>query len=213
MKLTKYAWMLWSVALIVVLVFAFVIPFTQSEVYWLALGCTAGMFGVCAVSFARAFRRDKSLESKLLGWPIFKVGYMAAVIQIIVGFALMGVSALCPLWIAILVEVLVYAATAFCFVARDAARETVIQMETIIPDATAPWKAIRARANAIAAESGNAEIRKLADDIRYADPMPTALDGEIATLLNDISANVDVEKIHRLFALVKNRRSIGSNTK
>ena len=66
MKLTKHAWVLWSVALAVVLVLALVIPFARTVAYWVALGCTAAMFGVCALAFVRAFRKDNKLESKLL---------------------------------------------------------------------------------------------------------------------------------------------------
>ena len=93
MKLTKHAWILWSIALAVVLVLALVISFAKTAVYWIGLLCTVAMFGVCALAFVRAFRKDSTLESKLLGWPIFKVGYVAVIVQLVVGFALMGCCA------------------------------------------------------------------------------------------------------------------------
>ena len=208
MKLTKHAWVLWSVALAVVLVLALVIPFARTAVYWVALGCTAAMFGVCALAFVRAFRKDNKLESKLLGWPIFKVGYTALIVQIIVGFALMGLAALCPVWAAALAEVAVFASTAVCLTGKDAAREAVTAAEVKLTDNTAAWKAIRARAGQVAAETGHPDIRKLAEDIRYADPTPTAMDGEIAQMLETLSSYADAANIAKAKALMEQRKTL-----
>lgn len=208
MKLTKHAWVLWSVALAVVLVLALVIPFARTAVYWMALGCTAAMFGMCALAFVRAFRKDNKLESKLLGWPIFKVGYTSLIVQIIVGFALMGLAALCPVWAAALAEVAVFASTAVCLTVKDAAREAVTAAEVKLTDNTAAWKAIRARASQVAAETGHPDIRKLAEDIRYADPTPTAMDGEIAQMLETLSSYADAANIAKAKALMEQRKTL-----
>ena len=213
MKLTKYAWILWSVALAVVLVLAFVIPFVKSAVYWIGLLCTVAMFGVCALAFVRAFRKDSTVESKLLGWPIFKVGYVALIGQIIVGFALMGLAALCPVWAAAIAEVTVFAVTVFCLTVKDAVREAVTTAEVKVTDNTAAWKAIRARANAIAAETGHPDIKKLAEEIRYADPMPTSMDGEIAQMLETLSSYADAANIHKAFALLAQRKNCSTQEK
>ena len=208
MKLTKHAWVLWSVALAVVLVLALVIPFARTAVYWVALGCTAAMFGMCALAFVRAFRKDNKLESKLLGWPIFKVGYTSLIVQIIVGFALMGLAALCPVWAAALAEVAVFAWAAVCLTVKDAAREAVTAAEVKLTDNTAAWKAIRARASQVAAETGHPDIRKLAEDIRYADPTPTAMDGEIAQMLETLSSYADAANIAKAKALMEQRKTL-----
>lgn len=208
MKLTKHAWILWGIALATVLTAALLIPFERSTVYRIALICTAVMFGVCAFSFYKAFITDQSCESKLLGWPIFKVGYTALIIQTVLAFILMALSTVYPVWIAILAEVLVFAATAFCLTARDAVREAVASLEASAAETTAAWKAIRARAAAIAAETGHPDIKKLAEEIRYADPTPTELDGEIAGMLETLSSYADAENIRRAFAMMEQRNAL-----
>ena len=90
MKLNKHAWIIWGIALAVVIALMILIPFTRTAAWWIAAGCTVLMFGLCAFTFARAFRRDGTLESKVLGWPIFKVGYTALIVQVIVGAIIMG---------------------------------------------------------------------------------------------------------------------------
>lgn len=213
MKLTKHAWILWGIALAVVLVLALVIPFVKTAVYWIGLLCTVAMFGVCALAFVRAFRKDSTVESKLLGWPIFKVGYVALIVQIIVGFALMGLAALCPVWAAAIAEVTVLAVTAFCMTMKDAVREAVTTAEAKVTDNTAAWKAIRARANAIAAETGHPDIKKLAEEIRYADPTPTSMDGEIAQMLETLSSYADAANIRKALMMIKQRQTFAKEEK
>ena len=213
MKLTKHAWILWSIALAAVLTLSFVLPFAKTAEYLMALLCTLAMFTLCAFAFVRAFRRKNTLESKLLGWPIFKVGYTALIVQIIVGFALMSLAAFCPVWAAVLAEAAVFAVTAVCLTVRDAAREAVTQLEASIPDTTGPWKAIRARAAGIAAATGNPDLRKLAEDIRYADPTPTPIDGDIAQMLEILSSYADAENIRKAFALMEQRKALAKGSK
>ena len=213
MKLTKHAWILWGISLIVFLVLAFVIPFTHTDTFWLAFGATLIMFGVTVFVFARAFNKDETMESKLLGWPIFKVGCVALIVQIIVGFVLMSISTLCPVWAAAIAELAVFAATAFCLTVKDAVREAVTASEVKITDNTAAWKAIRARANAIAAETGNTDIKKLAEEIRYADPTPTEMDGEIAQMLETLSSSANAENIKKAFVMMSQRRMLSLKEK
>lgn len=208
MKLSKHAWILWTISLFVTLALALLIPFVHTSVYWFGLGCIGVMFALCAFTFVRAFRKDKTLQSKLLGWPIFKVGYTATIIQIVVGCVLMALAGLCPLWIALIVEIILFAAAITCLTVKDAAREAIVQFEANIPDNTAAWKAIRARANALAAESGNPELRKLSDEIRFVDPNPSSIDDEISKQMEIISKNADAENIRRAFSLLRQRKSL-----
>ena len=153
------------------------------------------------------------MESKLLGWPIFKVGYVALIVQIVVGFALMGLAALCPVWAAAIAEVAAFAVTAFCMTVKDAAREAVTTAEVKVTDNTAAWKAIRARANAIAAETGHPDIKKLAEEIRYADPTPTSMDGEIAQMLETLSSYADAANIKKAAAMLEQRKTLAKESK
>lgn len=203
MKLTKHAWILWGAALAVVLVLALAIPFVRSGVFWIGLLCTVAMFGVCAFAFARAFRRGGTLESKLLGWPIFKVGYTMVIAQIVVGFLLMALAVLCPIWAAVMVEVLVFAFMAASLTVKDAAREAVAAAETSVINNTAGWKAIRVKADALAAASDDARLKKLAEEIRYADPAPTGMDREISAAIDSGDAGQALRLMQQRKALAK----------
>lgn len=152
------------------------------------------------------------LESKILGWPIFKVGAVALAVQVVLGFALMGLAALCPAWVTVLAEVLIFAVTGICLTVKDAARMVVSQSEAHMADSTAAWKVIRQKANALAA-SGDADMKRLAEEIRFADPMPTSLDGEIAAQVDALAAGKNPEAIRRLMAALAQRKVIAKQEK
>ena len=213
MKLTAHAWIIWIITLAVVLTLALLIPFAHTPAYWIALGCTVGMFVLCALMFLRSFRRDQTTESKLLGWPIFRVALVALAVQVAAGFALMGLSALCPVWAAALAEVLIFAGTFLCLTAKDAAREAITRSEAASVDATRAWKAIRAKAAALAASVGTPEMKRLSDDIRYADPMPTPLDGQISELLDILSSYATAENMSKAAALLAQRKALSKELK
>ena len=172
MKLNKHAWIIWAIALFSVIALMIIIPFARTDSWWIAALCTIAMFGVWAYAFLRAFDKDDKLESKILGWPIFKVGYTALIVQIIVGAAVMALATLCPVWAAVVAELIVFAATGISLTIKDAARETIAQSEAKVPDTTAAWKAIRAMAVSMP--------EKVREALRYADPIPTELDTQIS---------------------------------
>lgn len=213
MKLNKHAWAVWGITLLVVIVLMTLIPFVRTASWWIAAGCTVLMFGLCAYNFVLAFRKDNTLESKVLGWPIFKVGYVALIAQIVVGAILMGIASFCPVWVAVIVELILFAGTGFCLIAKDAAREVVRNSEASIADRTSAWRAIRNQANALAEETGNTELRKLADEIRYADPTPTSLDSEIAQILEDLASSADADNIKRAYTLLSKRKTVAKAEK
>ena len=212
-KLTNHALVLWTLLLVVAAALMIALPFQHNAVFWLAGACTLAMFILVEITFWRAFRKDEKLESKLLGWPLFKVGCVALILQLIAGFALMAVAGILPLTWAILIEVVIFVAVIAALVVRDAARETVMQSEAQVSSQTEAWKAIRARANAVAAETGNAEIKKLAEDIRFADPKPTPLDGQLAEMLETLSGYATAENIQKARNLLNRRNEAAKASK
>ena len=73
MKLSKHAWTIWGILLVVALVLMVLIPFSRTASWWIAAGCTVLMFLLAAWTFYAAFRKD-GLESKILGWRGFVSG-------------------------------------------------------------------------------------------------------------------------------------------
>ena len=213
MAIKKHAWALWGIVFVVVIALMILIPFRRTNIWWIAAACTVFMFGLCAFAFSRAFGRDNTLESKLLGWPIFKVGYIALIAQLIVGAILMAISTHCPIRIAVIVELLVFAITGVCMIMRDAVREAVTVTEENYSDATAIWKAIRLKAATLAVETDSVEIKQLVDMIKFADPTPTSVDGELAEALEMLSLRMDDTNLGKALRLMNTRNLISKEEK
>lgn len=213
MKLTKHAWILWGILLALALTLAFVLPFAHTTVFWIALGCTLLMFVVCAAAFIRAFRRGETLLSKILGWPIFRVGLIFLGVQLALAAALMALSGLCPAWAAVLAEALLLAAALACLTVQDAVREAEAHFDGAPADQTAPWKEIRRKAAALASAIGTEDMRRLADDIRYADPMPTELDEQLSALLDILSSYATADNMQKATQLLARRNALAKDSK
>lgn len=109
MKLGKYAWGIWGIALVTALAFAFLLPFTYNAVYFIALLSMLLAFVLCAWTFWRSFSTKNELFSKYMGWPIFKVGLTALAVQLAMSFGLMTLASLCPVFVAALLEIVLFA--------------------------------------------------------------------------------------------------------
>lgn len=211
MKLTKHAWIIWGISLVVVLVLMAAIPFAHTATWWIGATCTVAMFGLYAFTFHLAFRKGETTESKLLGWPIFKVGYVALIVQAVVGAVIMGIASFCSSWPAVITEVLVFAATCVCLTLKEASHTVVTHTESNVQDKTMGWKSIRAKANALAASSGNVDMKKLAEEIRFADPTPTEMDGKIAEALEAMAEGVTEENVAKMMQMVRERREMSTS--
>ena len=119
---------------------------------------------------------------------------------------------LCVRQTTVLAEVLIFAVTGICLTMKDAAHVVVSQSEARMADSTAGWKVIGQGANALAA-SGDADMKRLAEEIRFADPMPTSIDGEIAAQVDALAAGVNPDAIKRLTAALAQRKVIAKQEK
>ena len=80
-------------------------------------------------------------------------------------------------------------------------------------DNTQAWKVLRAKANALAASTGNAELKKLAEEMRYADPTPTSMDGDINQMMDTLSDYATVENVNKVMKMLEKRKLLGKEEK
>lgn len=109
MKLNKRFWALLACILIVFHVLAFLIPFAHTAIFWIAYACALIAFAALGYTGNRILTKGKSLDSILFGWPILRVACIGTMIQMIVFFVLAALAKICPVWIAVIVEVILLA--------------------------------------------------------------------------------------------------------
>ena len=118
---------------------------------------------------------------------------------------------LCVRQTTVLAEVLIFAVTGICLTMKDAAH-VVSQSEARMADSTAGWKVIGQGANALAA-SGDADMKRLAEEIRFAAPMPTSIDGEIAAQVDALAAVANPESVKKILTLLERRKAFAKANK
>ena len=104
MKLSKGKFqtiLILAIVLAAYLLLAFVIPFTKTAVFWLALVFTLAAFGVQLYVLKLSFTKGKDARSKFYGFPIARIGVVYLIVQIALSFLFMAIAKFCAAWIAV----------------------------------------------------------------------------------------------------------------
>lgn len=189
-KLYKHVWLFWTILLVIVTVLAVSIPFTRNLIFWLALVCNAIMFCVTAWVFVRTVHSVETLESKILGWPIFHSAVVFLIIQVIAATVIMLFAAICPLWLFIILELIIFSVCALTLIIRDVSHTVVTLSENHLNDKTVSFKALRLIASMLVSDLSETEVvlamQKLADEMRFSDPVSTSSSIELEEKLGDL---------------------------
>lgn len=200
-----------AILCVVYVALAMLIPFAHNIVFGVAFCTTLILFVLAAVGCKAAIAKGEGWQSRLLGWPIFKAAAMMLIAQTALSFVLMAVSRVVPIWAAAVIEGLMMAATLFVMLGKSAARDVVLQTERAVSDKTRAWKAICAKANALAA--GNPKLVKLAEEIRFADPTPCSMDAQIDAALDALGEDASDAAIDRVMRMMAQRKTTAKSEK
>ena len=168
--------------------FAFLIPVEREAVFWISY--IAGMAAILIQIpvFGASYPKETPLSSKVLGYPVFRVGIIYLVVQMILSTILFfaGDSGDFPVWLALLLCIVVLAAALVLGLSVNMAREAISNMETVSKVDTRMMKSLALRAEALVSNTNDPmlvkELKKLADDISFSDPVsdPVIADQEYA---------------------------------
>ncbi len=149
----------------------FLVPFEHSTAFWWAYGATMLALALQYLFGWLGFR-NSSAETKLFGISVAYVGYVYALIQLIVGFVfvlLQPVAWLCALTFSALLIVIIIL-TVIALVGTQYA-ETPVPSE----DKVFYIKSLQVQLEIIATKAENAlvkqEVKKLVDAVKYSDPV------------------------------------------
>lgn len=168
-------------------VLAFMLPFVKTGAFWLAYGFTAFAILAQGYIFHIAFDKGEPLKSKLYGFPIARFGVIYLVVQLIAGFACMVLAKFVPIWVCLIVFVLILAAAAVGLISVDVVRDEIEQQDVkLVKDVTA-MRAMQSKAVFIAGQCVDADtkaaLEKLADTLRFSDPVSSEATAEAEATL------------------------------
>lgn len=182
-----------AILFVVFTVIVFVIPyFEKTSTFWLAYIFALIAMAVQLYIQPKAFAVN-GLRSKFYGFPIARVGAIYLAVQIVLSFLFMALSTLVPLWTEIVIFVIVLAFAAIGFIAADTMRDEIERQDTELKKNAETMRALQSKVAAIAGQgvgmSAEKELKKLAEEFRFSDPVSTESLGEIE---NELCTSIDL---------------------
>ncbi|MGN1398990.1 MAG: hypothetical protein ACI4WG_03220 [Erysipelotrichaceae bacterium] len=190
---------LYAIILITFNVIYFFIPFPKRAAAWVCYGfSTFAIILSCVLSFV-AFLKDKSLKSKIYGYPIYKgiVTYLSAQFAFTITILSLGFAVNVPAWIPVIVSVVDLAYILKIFIVTVNARDIIQSQEDDVRQATQQMTLFKVDMSSIVDMCKNAELKKslskLLDDFKYSDPVSSPQLEECEKIIN-----IEVENLRYL---------------
>lgn len=173
---------------------AFLIPTEKNVTFWTAYVFSVIAFAVQIPLWKIAFGKKDTLKSKFLGIPVIHVGIAYLIIQLI-AFAVFMVFPTLPVWLAVIVCAIILATSALCIIAGQAGANEINRVEEKIKVKRAFIQFLQTDIEMLAESETDtetkAELKKLAEKVRFSDPMSHEMLGELESR---ISAKVEEMK-------------------
>ena len=187
---------------IVVYLFAFlIVPFPKSAASWISFVFTLISFVSSCFITMYAFKENEPLDSKVYGFPIFKVGAMYAIAQFVFGLLICILASFMqmPVWIPLLVSVVFLATAAVGVIAADNIKDVVIEQKEAVEVQTKVMKTFTVDLSYVSSLTKDPvlskAVEKLAEEFRFSDPVSNEATEKIELQLN--------EEVDKLASLIK----------
>lgn len=167
---------------------AFAMPSVKSGTFWVSYGFTLAAFGVLFASIYIAFLKKADAKSRFYGFPIARIGVIYAAAQLVVSLAVMALGKYIPWWIPLVVYAVALGAALIGLISVDAVVDQIQTMDTKLKKDVSAMRTLQTKVSQMAAQSGDAALKALAEEFRYSDPVSS---DAIAEAEADLAAAVD----------------------
>lgn len=220
-KQNRMAYLALGIIFIVFNVLAFAIPTEKTGTFWTAYVFTVLAFAAQIGIWRLAFGKAEALKSKFLGIPLLHVGIVTLIVQLIAFAVFMAVPSL-PVWAAVVTSAIIFGGAGICLIAGDVGRDEIERVEEKVSRKVFYLKDLQADIELLAEQEDDpeakAELLKLAEAMRFSDPMSNAsladieaeISGKVATLK---TVNNKVTAIAEVKLLLAERSKIIKGTK
>ena len=154
---------------------AFVIPVARTTIFWLGYIFTSVAILAQLPLMLYAFTPKGSLRDSLYGFPIARLSLIYLLVQAVTGLLCMVLAAWVPFSAALIVQAVVLVLAIIGCMATSAIRDEIHNQDARLQKDVSVMRELRSRAGALAGQAqGEAvqeQLRKLADDFRFSDPV------------------------------------------
>lgn len=209
-------WVVLGVVLVVYNVLAFALPFPKTAVF--AVSYLFTMIAILAQIYVirTAFYRGEGVKSKFYGFPIAKLGVIYLAVQLIAGLVFMALGLIVPVWLPLALYVVLLGVAAVGFVASDAVRDEVVRQEIKLEKDVSRMREFQAKGRALVTLNQVSEaarpLEKLAEDLRFSDPVSsealTEIEDQLAECLAQLQEAVSAQKTEQILSVCQEAERI-----
>lgn len=177
---------------------AFVIPFAKNGVFWIAY--LSGVFAILfqVYIFTSSFGKENA-RSRFYGFPVARMGIIYLVVQLIVSIAIIALAKTVPTWAAVVINILILAFALIGCITAETMRDEIIRQDGKLKNSVAGMRELQSVSATLADQCDDQnlkkELKKLADEFRYSDPVSSdktkELEKELQSRIKDLQQAVD----------------------
>ena len=187
-KQNRMAYLALGIVFVVFNVLAFAIPTEKTGTFWTAYSFTLLAFAAQIGIWRLAFDKAETLKSKFLGIPLLHVGAAALIVQLLAFAVFMALPSL-PVWAAVVTSAIIFGGAGICLIAGDVGREKIEQVEEKVSRKVFYLKDLQADIELLAEKEADkeakSELLKLAEAVRFSDPISNEALADIETEIAD----------------------------
>jgi len=197
-------------------VVAFALPFKKNGVFWLSY--IFSTFAILAQIYVLkvAFSGTESVKSKFYGFPIAQIGIVYMGIQVVMSIIFMALAFITPIWIPLIVDVLLLAASAIGLISTDAMRDEIERQDVKLEIDTSCMTTLRSVVYSLPGKVDDnglkSDLQNLADEFKYSDPVSgdslKDIESELEQTVGELQSAVFNNQIDVVRDLVKKSRNI-----
>ena len=212
-KKSKSVIAIYAILLVVYIVAFLIIPFNKIAASWISFAFTIIAIASSLLIFNFAFNAKETLVSKIYGYPIFRVGAVYALAQLVIGVVICAISAVIavPYWVALLVSVILLGAAAIGVIITDNTRDLVEEVDESVNVDTKNVTRFQIDIASIDDVCENTEVKadleKLNELFRFSDPVTNdetrEVEESIKTMLAELKTIVADGSTDDINALIK----------
>ena len=174
MKNRVRSWTVLAVFLVVYSVISFALPFKRNVVFLISYIFAVGAISIQIYVLRVAFEKGTRVKSKFYGFPVAYVGVIYMLLQLVLGLVMMALAAKVPVWLPVVLYVVLLSVAVIGFIAADAMRDEVERQDTQLKKNISTIRALQSKVNGIVSLCNadmSTEVKKLAEELRYSDPV------------------------------------------
>ncbi len=175
-----------------------IIPFNKNAASWISFVFTIISIISSLLVCGCAFKAKETLVSKIYGFPIFRVGVVYALVQLVVGIVIWTIDAFVaiPYWSALLLSVILLGAAAIGVIITDNTRDMIEESDESVKVDTENVTFFQINIAGIVDDCENPEIKaelaKLNELFEFSDPVTNDSTKEIEASVKNMLAELKV---------------------